>query len=203
MAKPEKKATAPKGAEPVSPPAALPLREASAEPGVERVLVPAIAGSDGVARGEAVGDGTGVRLPDADPSHIGEPSTPLDVPEPRPATPPFEGEPIVYPSDAPNEREPVVPTLAEWLAAGYAEVGYCRRFGKNPTPNTPAAKADAKPALVHLAPEPDPNATRTYRVWQHGELHRNGKVYRPGDTLDLTDAVAASIGACVALVTPS
>jgi hypothetical protein len=117
---------------------------------------------------------------------------------PRSATPAFEAEPVIYPPDAPNEREPVVPTLAEWLAAGHAEIGYCRRFGKNPTPNTPAAKADAKPALVHLPPSPDPNGLRRYKVWQHGELHRNGKVYRPGDTLELTEAVAAGI-TCVVL----
>lgn len=69
----------------------------------------------------------------------------------------------------------------------------------------PASVSELPPVLAPMAqpsapPPPDPNAPRRYRVWQHGELHRNGVVYRPGDTIDLTAAVAAGIGACVELV---
>lgn len=47
---------------------------------------------------------------------------------------------LVYPPDAPNEDEPIVPTLHEWMQAGYEETNYYLRFGRNPTPTTTAAK---------------------------------------------------------------
>jgi hypothetical protein len=40
---------------------------------------------------------------------------------------------------------------------------------------------------------------RKYRVWPHGELHRDGVVYKPGDELTLTEDVAQAIG-CLELV---
>lgn len=34
---------------------------------------------------------------------------------------------------------------------------------------------------------------RKYRVWPHGELHRDGVVYKPGDELVLTEDIAKTI----------
>lgn len=41
--------------------------------------------------------------------------------------------------------------------------------------------------------------TCTYRVWAHGNLYRNGAVYKPGDTLTLPEDVARTI-CCLEMV---
>jgi outer membrane biosynthesis protein TonB len=57
----------------------------------------------------------------------------------------------------------------------------------------PAAKANSGAAQAQQsAPAPEP-PTRLYRVWAHGTLVRDGRKYRPGDTLDLAPDVAAKI----------
>ena len=40
---------------------------------------------------------------------------------------------------------------------------------------------------------PSPPGKARYRVWPHGDLHRNGKVYKPGDELILHEEEAANI----------
>jgi hypothetical protein len=152
---------------------------------------PSPLGEDGVARGEATGDGSGARLPDADVSTIGPDAKELGAPAQTapnavPLKPPVAPPSDEVPPDAPNEKEPSVPTLEEWVKAGYEPDLYHHRFGKNPKPNTPAARAA------------ESSAKRAYRIWPHGDLHRNGKVHAPGSTIHLTDAEAEGLG-CVSL----
>ena len=152
-ASPAAASVAPKAPVKVLPkPAAAPLREAPAD-GIEKVLVSTVVGFDGAARGEAVGDGTGLRLPDADSSTIGPNATSLDV----------------------------SPTLASDDAA----VEHARA-------SLAAASPDEKTKLADLGATVQP-VTRRYKVWPHGELHRNGVVYKPGAELELTESVAAGI----------
>lgn len=48
------------------------------------------------------------------------------------------------------------------------------------------AKAEAAPAATPATPPPPAKPTSVlYRVWPHGTLQRNGKVYQPGETLAL------------------
>lgn len=62
----------------------------------------------------------------------------------------------------------------------------------------PPPAVDAVEALPMLPSLLVP-AVRRYRVWPHGELHRNGVVYGPGAELELTPEQAASIP-CLSLV---
>lgn len=58
-----------------------------------------------------------------------------------------------------------------------------------------AAKQSRKASGGSPKPEPTPAepAKATYRVWAHGTLQRNGKVYQPGDMLPLLVDEAAAI----------
>lgn len=57
------------------------------------------------------------------------------------------------------------------------------------------AKREAKRAAATEPPPAAPaaNAMRTYRVWPHGDLQRNGVTHKPGETLELPADVAAAI----------
>ncbi len=69
--------------------------------------------------------------------------------------------------------------------------------------HAPAAKPEKAavappPAVPAAAPAPalaTPTApsVRTYRVWAHGVLIRNGTTYQPGETLTLPEAEAVKI----------
>ncbi len=105
--------------------------------------------------------------------------------------PPTEDE---YPPDAPNEREPSVPTLAEYVESGYDPSGYHKRFGKNPAPNTARALREAEAVAAALrAPAPPREGRGEYVVWPHGALQRNGKVHAPGSVVNLPHVEAFGI----------
>jgi hypothetical protein len=74
-------------------------------------------------------------------------------------------------------------------------------------PEPVKAKPETKTVLPP-SPEPQPAPlppsgprVHTYRVWAQGGLKRNGKRYKPGDTLELREDEAASI-ACLEHVKP-
>lgn len=103
--------------------------------------------------------------------------------------------------DAPNDKEPSVPTFAEYVEAGYDASGYHRRFGRNPKPNTERAKQEQAQASLDAQPKRRGGhaGKAPYTVWEHGSLQCNGVLYAPGESVDLTADQAEAIGECVSL----
>jgi hypothetical protein len=106
--------------------------------------------------------------------------------------------------DAPNDKEPQVPTFDEYTEAGYDASGYHKRFGRNPKPNSERAKREAVQAAASTAAavmrEKAAHVGKAmYVVWEYGSLHCNGVLTEPGGLVDLTFAQAEAIGECVSL----
>lgn len=91
---------------------------------------------------------------------------------------------------------------AETLEAGVDEVA----SEKAATEAFVAPVLEAKPApavapvQLSTPPAPAPSAAATptpasavYRVWPHGTLQRNGKIYQPGETISIREDEASKI----------
>jgi hypothetical protein len=108
------------------------------------------------------------------------------------AMPGLPGPSQQFASEPPPEREPVIAApnvggpLPEAASSAFdptAEI-FVMTDESIATPDGPAAA---------------PNAMRKYRVWAHGDLHRDGMVYGPGAEIELLPSVADGI-ACLELV---
>lgn len=100
---------------------------------------------------------------------------------------PLAPEPLAIPPAA-------KPTLDDLEAAEHAEA-MADKAAREAKP-APAAKLVASPAKPAPASAAAPGKRR-YRIWQQGTLERDGVTYRPGETIELSEEQAASIGPTV------
>lgn len=139
------------------------------------------------------------------------------APDKKPAAP-AETEQASTPAAPPALAENDKPTLGSVEAADKATQEFAAAKPSAASAKLSAAELDAREAAEHAeamadrakreakraaSTEPPPpatslNAKRTYRVWPHGDLQRDGVTYKAGETLELPADVAATIPCLVA-----
>ena len=94
----------------------------------------------------------------------------------------------------PQPEKPATMPAPEKVPAEAAASKSSPRVDDLPEKPSPAPIPTRGTRLVDIEPQEPPGAVkRSFRVWTHGTLQRNGKIYEPGAVLSLTLDEAAKI----------